>query len=254
MFTQPQCSPSGFTKSGSTDGFRPEEEVCFAVVLSVSSLCDSEVTTLKSRSSISTETRIQSQMSSNLSHRIWPSDCLACSLSFPFLCGLKPHLGPASVWLTTVVNWATSLTQMCLLPSYVKRAYKSPLVSFHPLTPASFMHLRYAFFFSSIHSCPALIFPFRNKLSNTELCSTCSTQSQTQTRFSYSWRNAPALQIIVWFVGSVTNYWRMIVVYSLTQRPQPCVASKNRGIVTPRSISYGKTSSRPVGHNGIFTN
>lgn len=114
-------------------------------LLSVSSLCDSEVTTLKSRSSISTETRIQSQRSSNLSHRIWRSDCLECSLSFPFLCGLKPHLGPASVWLTTVVNWATSpLTQMCLLPSYVKRAYKSPLVSFHPL---SFMHLHYAFFF-----------------------------------------------------------------------------------------------------------
>ena len=38
---------------------------------------------------------------------------------------------------------------------------------------------------------PVLIFPLRNKLSDTVCYSTCNTQSQTQTHCSYSWRNAP---------------------------------------------------------------
>lgn len=49
---------------------------------------------------------------------------------------------------------------------------------------------------------------------------------------------APALQIIVWLVGSVTNYWRMFVVYNLTQRPWPHFGSQNNGMLTPHIISF----------------
>lgn len=57
----------------------------------------------------------------------------------------------------------------------------------------------------------------------------------------------PALQVIVWFAGLVTYYWRIIVVHGLTQRSRPRVISMNRGIVTPSYLFYqlffGKTSS-----------
>lgn len=131
---------------------------------------------------------------------------------------------------------------MCLLPAYVKHACKSPVTSFLPLPSHQRHDFRLFFFFSSLNPCPVLILLFRTNLSTTVHCSTCSTQSHTQTHSSYSWRNAPALQIIVWFAGSVTNYWRMIVVYGFAQRLRPRVISRNRGIVTPRAggLSLGR--------------
>lgn len=117
----------------------------------------------------------------------------------------------------------------------------------HPESPVPSMYFT-QFFSLYIISHPVLSFLLRNKVSNTVHHSACATQSQTQTYSSYSWRNAPALQIIVWFAGSVTNYWRMFEVYNLTQRPQPHVVSKNRRILTLHTISFffRKQSSGPV--------